>query len=49
MEEEDKPSASPNMAISYLIGTVGAEDFKEMVELAGGCAEAIAFIATITE
>ena len=49
MEEEDKPSASPNMAISYLIGTVGAEEFKEMVELAGGCAEAIAFIATITE
>jgi len=48
MEEEGKPSASPNMAISYLIGAVGAEEFKEMVELAGGCAEAIAFIATVT-
>lgn len=49
LEEEGKPSASPNMAISYLIGTVGVEEFKEVVEMLGGCAEAIAFIATITE
>ena len=49
MEEEGKPSESPGMAIAYLIGVVGAEGFEEMVELSGGCAEAIALIATITE
>lgn len=49
LEEEGKPSDSPGLAISYLIGVVGAEEFKEMVELSGGCIEAIAFIATITE
>ena len=49
LEEEGKPSDAPGLAISYLIGVVGAEEFKDMVELAGGCIEAIAFIATLTE
>ena len=49
MENEGKPSAQPDFAISYLIGAVGSEDFADMVEMSGGCAEAIVFIAVLAE
>ena len=49
MEREGKPSAAPDQAIAYLIGVVGTDEFREFVESAGGCGEAIVLVGSMTE
>lgn len=49
MEREGKPSANPDHAIAYLIGVVGTDEFGELVETLGGCAEAIVMAGMLAE
>lgn len=44
LEQEGKPSALPDVPISYLVGAVSLPVFEESVQMTGGCTEAIAFL-----
>ena len=49
LKEADKPSSSPKTPISYLVGAVGAEDFADIVDAVGGCAESIVLLVLTAE